>query len=177
MSEEDWGWLNSLGFGCVIFSNPRKGQMSMPERIADGDLDGDWYVVCWDQKLLSYMKADPLPKLKMKDNGVLKTAHNYSEKQCWFDEAQDLMIDGAKRNDIGALTGALYNLGAKIADESPKLLKDDDARACFAAYKNALEYEKHGRPIELPEHLHEKIRSTKLRELLTTIDDTKKREK
>ena len=49
-----WRWLNKLPFGAVIFPLCKKvGEKSLPETIAAGDLDGDLYLLCWDQAILS----------------------------------------------------------------------------------------------------------------------------
>lgn len=163
MTQIDWEWLNSLPFGCIIFSNPREGRMSVPERIANGDLDGDLYLVCWDETILSQMEASPLPDLELEDDGKLKTLESADPE--WLDKAQEMMLDAGKLNAMGQLTGKLYKLGEKIADKSVLGLKDPDAAACFEAYNCALEFKKHGGGISLPEHLHDKI-PKKLRQYL-----------
>ncbi len=60
MSPEDWDFLKNLHFGCIIFSNRGDAQYfrSLPQLIADGDLDGDLYLTVWDPELLSYFRAD-----------------------------------------------------------------------------------------------------------------------
>jgi hypothetical protein len=163
MTQEDWEWLNGLPFGCVIFSNPREGRMSIPERIASGDLDGDLYLLCWDEIILSQMKAAPLPDLELEDDGKLKVLE--SADPGWLDKTQEMMLDAGKLNAMGQLTGSLYKLGEKIADKSVLGLRDPDASACFEAYNCALEFKKHGGDISLPQHLHEKI-PKKLRQYL-----------
>jgi hypothetical protein len=157
MSDVDWDWLNELSFGCIIFSNPRKGMMSMPERIAGGDLDGDLYLVCWDENILSYMNAEPLvDQPAAEEDGRPKEAPANSRDD-WLQNAQELMVDASQVNDVGKLTGTLYKLAEKSADNSRLFLKDPDACAFADAYKQALEFTKHGRPIYLPKHLHDKL--------------------
>jgi len=54
MPHSTWRWLHKLPFGAVIFPLCKKeGEKSLPETIAAGDLDGDLYLVCWDQAILS----------------------------------------------------------------------------------------------------------------------------
>ena len=158
MSDQDWEWLQTnLSFGVVIFSNPRPGKKSIPERIANGDLDGDLYLVCWDENILSAMHAAPLKDEFTDDNGMLKT---HDPNPNWFAEAQDIMADVGMVNKIGKLIGTLYKRGEKIADEDHvSVLRNKDANAFFQAYNCALEYKKHGRPIELPPHLIERVPS------------------
>jgi RNA-dependent RNA polymerase len=123
--------------------------MSLPERIANGDLDGDLYLVCWDKEVVDSMTALPLEDQKAEDDGQLATVPSIKE---WFHEAQDVMIDNL-RFESKNLIGALYNLAKDIADKSEKKLNDPDALALFEAYNEALEYQKLGRPIRLPQHL------------------------
>ncbi|KAI2496317.1 RNA-dependent RNA polymerase [Fragilaria crotonensis] len=53
MPVEDWKHLCSISFGLVIFATPNGAAgCSLPESIADGDLDGDPYFLCWDQEIL-----------------------------------------------------------------------------------------------------------------------------
>lgn len=154
MSDAEWVWLGRLPFGCIVFSNPRPGRMSIPERIASGDLDGDLYLVCWDEVILKHMHADPLPDRPMKDDGVLRREEANAN---WFEDTQKLMVDSGLINDVGKLTGKLYNLGKKAADKSAMGLRHNDAKAFFTAYNCALEFKKHGRPIELPRRLHSEL--------------------
>jgi hypothetical protein len=53
MKKEDWQMLCSLRFGIVIFARPPDGTKPLPETIAAGDLDGDLYLVCWDDEIIS----------------------------------------------------------------------------------------------------------------------------
>jgi len=54
MTDEDWNFICSMQFGLIMFASPRDPDaMSLPEQIANGDLDGDSYFVCWDEAILS----------------------------------------------------------------------------------------------------------------------------
>jgi len=79
------------------------------------------------------------------------------------------MIAASEISAMGRLTGKLYNLGKKIADESPEGLKHKDAIAFFEAYNSALEFKKHGQEIALPLHLHDKV-DKNLRYILTATE-------
>jgi hypothetical protein len=167
LSSEDWNWLNNdLNFGVIIFSNPRPGMKSIPERIANGDLDGDLYLVCWDEDILESMAASPLVDEISYDDGKLSTMPS---SPSWFNDAQDIMVDAGLSNEIGYLTGKLYKLAEKLADGSESILKDPDANAYYEAYNQALEYKKHGRRITLPSHLIENI-PAKLQHLVQSSD-------
>ena len=171
MPDEDWNWLNDqLNFGVIIFSNPRSGMKSIPERIANGDLDGDLYLVCWDENILNSMKACPLSDEISDDNnnnGKLSTGDSNPN---WLKDAQDIMIDASVNNGIGRLTGILYRMAEKIADNSDLTLRHPDANACYEAYNSCLEFAKHGRDIILPGHLIEKIPAN-LRSLLKSSNE------
>jgi len=50
ISSADWKFLQGLPFGAIIFGNPsRCEEMTLPESIAGGDLDGDLYFICWNK--------------------------------------------------------------------------------------------------------------------------------
>ena len=48
MDEQNWKFLCCLMFGLIIFANQQKdNDEPIPPEIANGDLDGDTYFVCW----------------------------------------------------------------------------------------------------------------------------------
>jgi hypothetical protein len=61
MKAKDWRMLCSLYFGIVIFATPRSGAKPIPETLAGGDLDGDKYLVCWDNEIVSSINPAILP--------------------------------------------------------------------------------------------------------------------
>ena len=167
MSVADWEFLNTLPFGSIIFSRPRPGCMSMPERIASGDLDGDLYLVCWDALIVSQMKkVIRMVDQPIDDDGTLKTV---PPNPNWLEDAREIMTNATAAADIGALIGKLYTTSMKIARESNLKKADPDAAALADAYNEALEYKKHGRPIRLPSHLINHL-PKRFRYLLTTCD-------
>ena len=70
----------------------------------------------------------------------------------WLDQVQQKMLDSSVFGER-ALIGKLYNRMDKIASSHELGMDHPDARAFGAAYVQALEREKHGGAIELPEHL------------------------
>ncbi|KAI2498571.1 RNA-dependent RNA polymerase [Fragilaria crotonensis] len=61
MPVEDWKHLCSISFGLLIFATPNGAAgCSLPESIADGDLDGDPYFLCWDQEILHHISPERL---------------------------------------------------------------------------------------------------------------------
>jgi RNA dependent RNA polymerase len=166
MPDEDWEFLNLLPFGSIIFSRPRAGSMSMPERIASGDLDGDLYLICWDTVIVSQMnKVFRMADQPVEDDGTLRTVPSNPN---WLDDARRIMTDATAAADIGALIGKLYTTSMKLARESNLKKADPDAAALADAYNEALEYKKHGRPIRVPLHLINQL-PKRFRHLLTPL--------
>jgi hypothetical protein len=141
--------------------------MSMPERIACGDLDGDRYLICWDRAVLSYMiDHDPMSDEPIKDDGILKTVPS---NEHWLEDAQKIMFDAKTNNEVGKLFGKLYEMSMEIGKNSEKKKRDPDAMALADAYNEALEFKKHGRPIRLPVHLIADERLRPFQNLLTPL--------
>jgi hypothetical protein len=58
MTQFQWDWMRKLPFGAVIFGNPiKESEPTLPETIADGDLDGDLYLICWSKNIVSRIEA------------------------------------------------------------------------------------------------------------------------
>ena len=56
-----WEWLRGLPFGAIVFATAGDGP-PLPETVAAGDLDGDYYFVCWGAALLAHVRPhDPSP--------------------------------------------------------------------------------------------------------------------
>lgn len=163
MPNADWAFLNSLPFGSIIFSRQRDGCMSMPERIACGDLDGDNYLVCWDAILMSFMTdVDKMRDQAIEDDGVLKTV---ASNPNWLEEARLIMSDIKTVKDVGQLCGKLYNWSMEIGKTSKYKKRDPDAMALADAYNETLEFKKHGRAVRLPQRLIANERLDKFRSL------------
>ena len=180
MSEEEFDWLQSLAFGAIIFAFPREGCKPLPELIANGDLDGDRYFVCWEEEIISNIQAETLEDVLIdsvqdqtgntipaNSNEISQDDKNLEESsEDWFRSAQDYMIANLT-NDVDMLISKLYNLSEKFADEDKeRSIRNPDAEACADAYYEALDHGKHGTKINLPRHLHEKI-PERLRPLLS----------
>ena len=53
MSDDNWHLLSKLQFGIVVFANPSNPlAKTMPEQMANGDLERDWYFICWNFDIL-----------------------------------------------------------------------------------------------------------------------------
>ncbi|KAL7486177.1 hypothetical protein ACHAW6_011774 [Cyclotella cf. meneghiniana] len=148
MPQNDWDWLNGLYFGALVFANPIEGQRPLPELIADGDLDGDLYFVCWDKKILSTIRHVPIERDDLCASIVEGTLKYDAD---WFDKTQNFISDVSNIVSVHDFVGFLFNQSEKIADE--KSIRDADAIAYAKAYKQALEFKKHGEKIFIPAHL------------------------
>jgi hypothetical protein len=55
--------------------------------------------------------------------------------------------------DIGEMTGKAYNLSHRMARESQHGIYDSDPIAFGNAYRDTLDFAKHGNKVEFPSHL------------------------
>ena len=156
MSEENWVWLNKLPFGAIIFPDAEEGMKPLPEMVADGDLDGDLYFVCWNQNILQNIEAEPI-----QGTSADKEPSSQEEPQPddnWLEKAQRQMIDAGKVYEINELVGKLYNLSKTAAIKNEELIMaDPKAMAFAAAFKRALQHGKHGGAIPLDPGLHAEV--------------------
>ena len=165
MSTEDWEWLQNLSFGALIFANPKSGDRPMPELIADGDLDGDLYFVCWNKTILAAINSIPITD----DELATPLGTQAKEKQYnpeWFDQTQRfLAVAPTHYAGIDILVGKFHNLWKKVADIN------DASAICFAsASKQALDLKTHGGLIYLPSRLWDNVHE-KLHHYLTTDEN------
>ena len=84
-----------------------------------------------------------------------RNCHNPGDT--WFTKAQDLMLNLPQGERLNRLISYLYKENKNAAKGSKNSIHDEDALAFGRAYKKALELEKHGGKVYLPEHLHERI--------------------
>jgi len=161
MQFEDWKWMSTLPFGAIIFANPEEGGTPLPQHIAEGDLDGDLYFVCWNKEILSNIKADPIQQTGGGD-GKPKSNKGNKGQPCgdnWLRQAQEFMVDCVSTHELSQLLGKLFSESKKAADkaEQGSFLRNKDAEAFADAFYRLLEYDKHGGTIPLPQHLHGRI--------------------
>lgn len=159
MRKDDWDLLCSMEFGLIIFSRPKsKGKLSMPQMLS-GDLDGDFYFICWEdritkqinhregisERIKELMKKHRANKKKKKESSSL--SNNTTD---WFRNVQELMADTNTRNDYKKMVSSTY----KLAETSN--FNDKHALTFDAAYKQALDLHKHGGKVDLPTNVYEK---------------------
>ena len=165
MNDESWEYLQELPFGAIIFSFPEKGNKSLPECIANGDLDGDRYFCCWNKDILSHIEAAPISKEDLladddeeKGKETTISLPENTPSDSWWKEGQKRMSDIVAIQSIGKLISKLYTLSGKCADDNEEdFMRDIDAQHFAKAFVYALENGKHGTKIELPFYLHKKV--------------------
>lgn len=155
MPVDHWAWLKSLAFGGIFFGNSVAGEKPMPARIANGDLDGDLYFVCWNEEILSHIhpvedegfaKEDPEPKIQ-----ELTKLRDWNKR--WLDDGQALMGDVRRLVNLSKLVSELYKLWKEAFTDENSAGAKNEAKEFGRGYESALDIGKHGGQIKLPCHL------------------------
>eukprot|EP00173_Palmaria_palmata_P003229 Plantae.Rhodophyta-Palmaria_palmata.ctg3366.p4 GENE.Plantae.Rhodophyta-Palmaria_palmata.ctg3366~~Plantae.Rhodophyta-Palmaria_palmata.ctg3366.p4 ORF type:complete len:142 (-),score=26.72 Plantae.Rhodophyta-Palmaria_palmata.ctg3366:1273-1698(-) len=121
---------------------------SMPSMTADGDLDGDKYMICWASAFLRHLTYKTYEDVPMEPEDPKPCSSSIVRSKNWLKEMQNFIVQSAgEQKDVGELIGKLYYLGAN------KDIDDLDANAFSLASKKSIDYRKHGKPITLPAHL------------------------
>ena len=162
MSDENWEWLNELPFGAIIFSNASEGMKPLPTHMANGDLDGDLYFVCWSKEILSQLydvePIDDVPDDDPSNPSINKpmTAPNTSTlNNDWLSKAQEQMTDMNTLVEQDRFISVLWGCSKKVAKDNPEDgARHLDAKAYGYAYHESLDIGKHGGKVPLPLRLH-----------------------
>jgi len=152
MAVDDWEWIQNLSFGALIYANPESGDRPLPELIADGDLDGDLYFVCWNTNILDHMRSIPITddELAAPTNTQIKTKQYDPD---WFVKTQRFIAEAPTHHaGIDELVGKFHNMWKEIAD-----INDANAISFSRASKQALDLKTHGGRIYLPGHLWDRV--------------------
>ena len=179
MPHATWLWLLGLPFGAVLFSTAGRG-VPLPSTVADGDLDGDLYMVCWDPTILEHITPRPLPasvgagaaaegapeavdisEAHSREATDVLVAEDTCKLECdetWLEQVQAHLTDVSKLGER-RLTGRLYKQMEKR--QVAHGMDDPDALALGAAFVQSLERPKHGKAIRLPARLHHLVLSTR----------------
>ena len=166
MSAEIWEWLENLPLSVIIFATPEPGTLAIPPQIADGDLDGDLYLVCWNLDFLAQLKTTPINTRKSIPPPGKRGPQDPDPN--WLKKAQEKMVDAPRMVGIDKLIKALYNAATRLGS-----LHNKDVIALGRAYKDALCIGKHGGNVYLPEHLHDHINDQNLRSMFLVTDRSK----
>jgi len=123
MSDANWELLSTMKFGIVVFASPDDPlAKTMPEQMADGDLDGDWYFVCWNLEILQSIDHNRLIHSK-------SIAEEEESNEFICKDAEDPLINATfKWKNQEALIYARCPDGAywvKIGTESKMLTKEE----------------------------------------------------
>ena len=176
MTPAVWGWLCALPFGALVFSTRGEG-VPLASTIADGDVDGDLYLTCWEPTILARIEATPPPHepppppeasvaaptadapvdapVDALPLAVLlpEDAQMVARDGSWLEQVQAHLTDPSVLGEQ-ALTGKLYKQMEKRAHELGDI-NHPDVVALGKAYVQSLERPKHGKAITLPAHLHD----------------------
>eukprot|EP00979_Chaetoceros_neogracilis_P002486 scaffold433_cov260-Chaetoceros_neogracile.AAC.13 len=76
MSDDDWSHLSTLAFGAIMFASPKDCYTtSLPERVNNSDLDGDFFCVIWDTEIVTQFEDF---RKSVQDTGVMNNSHSYN---------------------------------------------------------------------------------------------------
>jgi hypothetical protein len=148
MSSSDWQYIQEIHFGGIIFGTPLPGQPPMPNTIADGDLDGDLYFVCWSEDILSHIqtvRALPMyeaPSVTQLEPDIIHSSIDHG----WLDAAQDSMRSVGTMVEKHQLIGILF----KLTDKAREASEHEDVHYFSCAYKESIDIGKHGGRVSLP---------------------------
>lgn len=165
MSISEWDFLCGYPFGQVVFSKVDAKFKPLPTVVGQGDLDGDMYLVVWDETLLfALQKSKHVSVLRRWKFPIDDTESNKKlppASTSWLKETQKKMVETQSMRNQNDLTGKLFNHCMKKTD-----LFDEDTHFLSDAYKDSLDIRKHGGKVFLPPHLHELV-PEKLRDALS----------
>eukprot|EP00854_Cymbomonas_tetramitiformis_P021506 gene21506-25865_t len=160
MSPAVWTWLEQRPLGEVLFSNA--GSRPMPETVAAGDLDGDYYFVCWDNLVVANIQPRELQDAaghNLVDNQESKvlaketacTLPSQSDED-WLGKVHGHMTDVEVLKE-SLMIGKLYKAMERKSASSPLGADGPDYLAFADAYLQSIDRGKHGNSFSLPEHL------------------------
>ena len=91
MNQTDWNFLNRFSFGVIILGNSCPGFQALPTLVADGDLDGDLYFVCWHEEIIKNVTSIPICfPVSMRTNELHANTIRHAN---WLAQAQDHAAD------------------------------------------------------------------------------------
>lgn len=137
-------FLHSLPFGALVFSSD--GDISLPATVAAGDLDGDYYWVCWNLALVEavarHRSQHPCPSLAApQDQGHAPSAdQSASRREGWLPRVQRHL----KSKEVlhsGHAIGKAYRLWEEAATRDYGSL---ETQQLGELYVQAIDGKKHG---------------------------------
>ena len=136
----------------LSFEPKNDGARMMPAKNADST-----------REILQSIKAIPIEETSV----LVEDEKVVSVNESWLHDAQQFATSTIDSH--GTLIGQLYKLSKELAEESPEGIKNEGAMAFGAAFKDALDFGKHGGQIKLPLHLHKEL-PERLHKFLTDPD-------
>lgn len=166
MSEEGWECLRQREFGEIIFGPPKSGMTPIPEIIADGDLDGDLYHICWYEPFLQEIGEATVPQTPQShETPSFLDFVDEAQELCWLQNTQQYLVDPGLGRKVISVTHSLWENATSeyLSHRGNDKLK---RRVYYfgEAFKRSLEIGKHGGKIPLPSNLLKFVEDEKLHE-------------
>ncbi|CAD8212997.1 unnamed protein product [Paramecium octaurelia] len=145
---------------CLVF--PACGN-SLPCQIAGGDLDGDLYFICWDNRLLPPVLVKSMVYDDKKQNQVQYKKMNFRENNQMFHENIDMNFDMKSMFDFlyfylnCETLGLIDNSHLAWADKSDKKANDPNCLELAELHSDAVDFVKTGKQVFLDAKLLSKI--------------------
>ncbi|CAK68074.1 unnamed protein product (macronuclear) [Paramecium tetraurelia] len=145
---------------CLVF--PACGN-SLPCQIAGGDLDGDLYFICWDNRLLPPVQAKSMVYDNKKPNQVQYKKIDFRENNQRFHENVDKNFDTKNMFDFlyfylnSETLGLIDNSHLAWADKSDKKANDPNCLELAELHSDAVDFVKTGKQVFLDVKLLSKI--------------------
>ena len=80
MSSSSWQFLCNLPFGMLVFGKPKRGLPPIPERVGEGDLDGDLYVIMWSKDILSHIVSESDKNISVEKDDLVGSELTFNGK-------------------------------------------------------------------------------------------------
>lgn len=127
---------------CDVVLMPQNGDRDLPSMCSGGDLDGDDYIVIWDERLIpTTWNEEPfhyIPPIPVTAQGEITTKHII-----------DFFLHYLTNDQLGRIAHA--HLGA--ADWYDDGVKNEACLELIQLHSTSVDYPKTGVPAELPRHL------------------------
>lgn len=129
--------LDNMGLvDCIVF--PQKGSRPHPNECSGGDLDGDLYFVCWDEKLIPSKTDTPMDYSARKRR---RTDHDVT-----LDEIQKFFVDYMTNDTLGVIATAHL----VYADSEPGKARSPKCLELANLHSMAVDFAKTGCSAEMP---------------------------
>ncbi|XP_008780950.1 probable RNA-dependent RNA polymerase 2 [Phoenix dactylifera] len=136
--------LDNMGLvDCIVF--PQKGRRPHPNECSGGDLDGDLYFVCWDEKLIPPKMDTPM------DYNARRQRH--TDHDVTLEEIQKFFVDYMINDTLGIISTAHL----VYADSEPGKAQSPKCLELANLHSMAVDFAKTGSSAEMPRILKPKM--------------------